>query len=368
MTRTSLAVVLGAAGASCFDGADALGLPCRSDADCGQGQRCELGSCGGPPATATTDATGSTGTSSEADTSTGPDPTLAESTATESTGVPASCGNGMVELDEECDPGTSSDELDCDYDCTQARCGDGYTNPVAGEQCDDGNPELVDECTPDCRATLFWDDLEQDPALGGQWEAPEIPEWDSMGTSFSLDEGWRWGTPLATGTWYSGPYSSSSGTARIITRFIDFPPDPGAGFRYELRLRHRLRFDGNPIDAGSCMPSKSDGGVVWMQLQDGTLRRAGPPPTHPDVLDNEGACEAIGEPNNPLYDPRTPQPAYTGITGDFVETGFPLPPEVAGTVVRLVFEVGYDCGECWDTAPMDAGWIIDHVVVAAFPG
>lgn len=366
VARTSLAVVLGAMGASCFSGADALGLPCRGDADCGQGQRCEQGLCGGPPATATTDGTsttseGQTGTS----TSTGPDPTV-----TESTGPAAGCGNGVLEpeLDEDCDPGPSGDAVDCDYDCTPVTCGDGYANLVAGEQCDDGNDALVDDCTPECRATLFWDDMEQDPALGDQWLPPEIPEWEYMGSGFSLDEGWRWGAPLDPGTWYSGPYSSTSGTARIISRLIDFPPDPGPGFRFELRLRHRLRFDGNPTDVGGCMPSKSDGGVVWLMTEDGTLRPAGPPPTHPDALDNEGECTTIGEPDNPLYDAMTPQPAYTGITGDFVETGFPLPPEVAGTTAHLVFEVGYDCDNCWATAPMGAGWIIDDVVVAPFPG
>lgn len=362
----SLAVVLGAAGASCFSGADALGLPCRSDAECGQAQRCEQGFCGGPPATSTTDATSSTSTSSEAgtSTSTGPDPTVAEST-----GLPAGCGNGVVDPEEECDPGPSGDAVGCDYDCSSVMCGDGYANLVAGEQCDDGNDAIVDDCTPECRATLFWDDMEEDPALADQWLPPEIPVWQFMSDDFSLDEGWRWGAPLDPGTWFSGPYSSMSGTARIITRTIDFPPDPGPGFRFELRLRHRLRFDGNPTDlAGECVPLKSDGGVVWLMMEDGTLRPAGPPATHPDALDNDGGCVSISLPDNPLYDPRTPRPAYTGITADFVETGFALPADVAGTTVQLVFEVGYDCHSCWSTVPMGAGWIIDDVVVAPFPG
>src|SRR5262245_32282098 len=99
------AVSIGALGASCFDGADALGLPCRGDEDCGQGQRCEQGFCGGPPPTATGDATtteASSGSRSSSDdgTSSGPD-----STATESTGPQAGCGNGVLEpeLGELCD-------------------------------------------------------------------------------------------------------------------------------------------------------------------------------------------------------------------------------------------------------------------------
>jgi cysteine-rich repeat protein len=260
------------------------------------------------------------------------------------------------------------DEAACNMDCTVAACGDGYVNAAAGEECDDQNMEIVDDCTPQCRATVFWDDMALDPMLGSQWLMPEIPEYEYMGAPFSVAAGWQWGS-AEPGTWWSGPYSDSSGTARLITRPIEFP-EPGRGFRYELRLRHRLRFDGNVDDVGGCGESTSDGGVVWiMDMPMGMLRPAGPPMgAGQAVLENAGECSlALMMPDNPLFDPAMPRPAYSGITA-FVDTGFPLPLDVAGTTVQLVFEISYDCANCWSAGvPLDAGWTIDHVVVAAFP-
>ena len=58
------------------------------------------------------------------------------------------CGNGFVQVGEDCDPGTgaSADPNDygaadfevetCDIDCTDVVCGDGNTNAAAGEDCD----------------------------------------------------------------------------------------------------------------------------------------------------------------------------------------------------------------------------------------
>lgn len=370
--RAALAVGLGAAGASCFSGADALGLPCRSDADCGQDQRCEQGFCGGPPATTTettteTTTTGPSSTSSESSSS--ESSTGLDSTTGETTGPLPGCGNGIVEASEDCDPGTFSDEVDCDYDCTQARCGDGYHNEIAGEECDDANDAIVDDCTAECRATLFWDDMESDPAAGNKWLPPEIPVHQYMGQDFSLAAGWQWPSPLNPGTWWSGPYSPSSGTARLVTREIFFP-DPGPGFHYELFLYQRWRFDGNPQDAGVCRPSSSDGGVVFATDGIEPPFQVAPLPGQPPGLDNPGMCSTeIGAPDNPLYDPLMPRSAYTGMSSnnDFVNVNVPLPAEVVGRMLRLVFEVGYDCDNCWANAPIGAGWTIESVVIAPVP-
>ena len=91
------------------------------------------------------------------------------------------CGNGVVQVGEECDDADESalcdhdctaalcgdeqvnaaagevcdrggDDASCDGDCTPVACGDGYANPAAGEQCDDANDRDGDGCTAECRA------------------------------------------------------------------------------------------------------------------------------------------------------------------------------------------------------------------------
>lgn len=51
------------------------------------------------------------------------------------------CGNGIREQNEACDSGvagTKTDSATCDDDCTLPVCGDGHTNTLTGEVCDDG--------------------------------------------------------------------------------------------------------------------------------------------------------------------------------------------------------------------------------------
>ncbi|MBI4126665.1 MAG: DUF4215 domain-containing protein [Deltaproteobacteria bacterium] len=62
----------------------------------------------------------------------------------------AVCGNRVQETGEACDAGQATQE--CDADCTVAECGDGVTNDVRGEQCDDGivNSDLIGNV---CRST-----------------------------------------------------------------------------------------------------------------------------------------------------------------------------------------------------------------------
>ena len=59
------------------------------------------------------------------------------------------CGNGVVDLGEDCDDGSES--AACNSDCTFATCGDYYTNAAAGEECDEGNPPVLESCSPDCK-------------------------------------------------------------------------------------------------------------------------------------------------------------------------------------------------------------------------
>jgi cysteine-rich repeat protein len=65
----------------------------------------------------------------------------------------AVCGDGVLSPRcERCDDGPANSDTApdaCRTDCLPAHCGDGVTD--AGEECDDGNPDLCDGCSPDCR-------------------------------------------------------------------------------------------------------------------------------------------------------------------------------------------------------------------------
>lgn len=62
----------------------------------------------------------------------------------------ATCGDGVVDENEECDDAGESET--CNADCTLAACGDGILNTQAGEFCDDGkNNGKPNHCDVDCR-------------------------------------------------------------------------------------------------------------------------------------------------------------------------------------------------------------------------
>ena len=62
------------------------------------------------------------------------------------------CGDGVLwpEL-EECDDGNPSNTDECTNDCLNARCGDGFWQPAVGEDCDGSDPNSVLDCTSSCR-------------------------------------------------------------------------------------------------------------------------------------------------------------------------------------------------------------------------
>ncbi len=90
------------------------------------------------------DASSTAESSSTADTT---DTTATDTTATD-TGV-AECGDGMVDLDEQCDNGIDNGPVgDCLADCTFNICGDTFIGPIEG--CDDGNLVDGDGCSAMC--------------------------------------------------------------------------------------------------------------------------------------------------------------------------------------------------------------------------
>jgi cysteine-rich repeat protein len=78
----------------------------------------------------------------------------------------AFCGDGYRLLGvEECDDGNGEDADACHTDCTRNECGDGVPGGD-GEECDDGNDVDTDDCLTDCTAAscgdgLVWADMEE---------------------------------------------------------------------------------------------------------------------------------------------------------------------------------------------------------------
>ena len=70
------------------------------------------------------------------------------------------CGNGFLDLGEECDDGNTDPTDACTDTCQLARCGDGIVE-VGVEQCDDGNRVNDDACSNKCTQTSCGDGIVQ---------------------------------------------------------------------------------------------------------------------------------------------------------------------------------------------------------------
>lgn len=66
----------------------------------------------------------------------------------------SSCGDGVVQAGEVCD--TAGPSATCNVDCTASSCGDGLSNPAAGEACDGAGSDLLG-CDRDCTPVVCGD-------------------------------------------------------------------------------------------------------------------------------------------------------------------------------------------------------------------
>lgn len=70
--------------------------------------------------------------------------------------APETCGNGVLDEDEDCDDGNADNTDDCLSSCREATCGDGFVREGI-EECDDGNDADDDACPTTCLAAVCGD-------------------------------------------------------------------------------------------------------------------------------------------------------------------------------------------------------------------
>ncbi len=66
------------------------------------------------------------------------------------------CGDGNLDLGEECDDGNADDTDGCTSGCALAECGDGFVHDGV-EECDDANADNTDDCLSTCLAAVCGD-------------------------------------------------------------------------------------------------------------------------------------------------------------------------------------------------------------------
>jgi hypothetical protein len=81
------------------------------------------------------------------------------------------CGNGLLEDEEECDD--LGESATCDQDCTFADCGDEAVNAAAGEECDEGGATA--SCDGDCTLVVCGDGLINEP-VGEECDGASLGE------------------------------------------------------------------------------------------------------------------------------------------------------------------------------------------------
>jgi len=100
------------------------------------------------------------------------------------------CGNGVVQLAEQCDDGNLVDGDGCDSNCRVTRCGNGIK--TAGEACDDGNLIAGDGCSPACLVGPVLGDADGDLVPNSLDNCPYKPnaaQTDSGGINTAVPDG-----------------------------------------------------------------------------------------------------------------------------------------------------------------------------------
>lgn len=224
--------------------------------------------------------------------------------------------------------------------CKAGMCGDGTRQGT--EECDDGNAQSGDGCTPNCKAdVIFADDMETG-AIG--WTHQKLSG------EFITDQWSVTDARAASGTFSygSGPSAPFEGDTRLLSPVIDLSSVP-LDAQVRLTFKEFHHFD----DCGD-FDFDSDGGLL--EVLTGTtpfdfVELMTPVDGYPDTLDD--TC------GNPIAG----RPAFTHDTSGKFHTVEVDLTQYAGRAIRMAFHVGWDCGNC----ALEEGWYIDDVRVERLP-
>ena len=380
------AFAVGAGTGACFDGADALGLPCELDRDCGVDQRCLDGVCTNksddtPPETCG-DGIVQSGVGEECDDGNDVEddgctndcklPVCGDGIVQPGAGeecddgnddnddectnactLPA-CGNGTLDPGEECDDGNTVDDDGCTNACKLPACGDGIVQ--TGEECDDGNDVDDATCMADCTLVWLFDDAE-DPLAFGNWTQVNFPTaqtdpktaWTRVeNAQFAHAGGAAYHLPPQEGI------AMASGGVRLVSPPLDLSNAGGTSGTVELRFFHNFDFDPCPMTNtgdGGRIEVSTDGGTTWTPVTPVV-----PAGGYPGTLAQ--TCDMLNQEPNPLG---WMNPAFVGEQTSWQEVRVDLS-AFAGQTIRIALSAGFDCTNCTDN---DTGiWYVDDIVVA----
>lgn len=118
------------------------------------------------------------------------------------------CGDMVLNVGEYCDDGPDGSAT-CDKSCTDAVCGDGEHNQLAGEECDDGDADETNECIHGCKLATCGDGIHRtDTDSEEQCDDGNDDDTDSCSNECKIIEH---RTVFVTGTSYTGDFGGLEG-------------------------------------------------------------------------------------------------------------------------------------------------------------
>jgi cysteine-rich repeat protein len=146
-----------------------------------------------------------------------------------------SCGDGILHDDEECDDGNDTDDDGCTNACTLPSCGDGILQD--GEECDDGNTKNGDGCALDCTV-----EQEDDGEGGGGGQGGDDRGGsDDGGEGGSKNGGSKNGGSGSGGSGKGGSKSDGSGSGGSSQSGSSADDDDDSGCSCSLKKREGAR-------------------------------------------------------------------------------------------------------------------------------